>query len=77
MNMPEIPTDIKSVRVIGFYLCELLIWAAARKLDVSVGGVKLLGKIHLQAPRSSDGDLAAAILTEQLGEHLQNIFSAR
>jgi hypothetical protein len=61
--------NIEAIWVLGLELRELWAGVLSAELDIHVGRVQRLGKVHLQAFGCGDDDMAAPILTQHLGEH--------
>lgn len=64
-------TNVKAVGVVLLELVKLGLGALSRQLNIRIRSIKALGQVHLQALGRSNGHLAASILPQKLGEHLQ------
>lgn len=61
--------DVEAVGVVALELGELGLGLGTRELDVVVGGIEALGQVHLQTGGGGNGDVAAAVVTHELGQH--------
>ena len=62
--------NVEAVGVVLLDLVKLRRRVGPGQLDVVICCVELLGQIQLESSRCGDGYLAAAVLAEELGQHL-------